>query len=437
MLKSDEENLVLVTTQDAVDEMNAKFYSRFSFPWHPIRFDYPLDPYFEVVMLNQNIGDWEHKTIPEDLRIWVAGCGTNQAIFAALRFQTARVIGSDISVKSLQSCADVAESLGISNLELRQESINHAPYEDEFDYIICTGVIHHNADPAAALSKLAAALKRTGILELMVYNRYHRVATSAFQRAIRILSAAPGDFGSELEIVKLMLEKFPVRNLINTMLGDCKNIPEAALADTLMQPVEYSYTVGSLHELAVSCGLDTLLPCFNHFNKTTKSDFWNIEFQDDRVQGMYDSLSDSDRWQVSNLLLFEQSPMLWFYLQRADSDRRRKSEQQICDEFLNTKFVRASTAQGSYVLNEDGKYRPAPATVQCPAIVHDATLGKVLQLANGDRTGYEILRDRGIAPNISYCEPDSPETYHFSLPVPESHQPQRGALSRWARSGKP
>jgi 2-polyprenyl-3-methyl-5-hydroxy-6-metoxy-1,4-benzoquinol methylase len=82
----------------------------------------------------------------------------------------------------------MSRNLKISNLELRQESLNDIEYKHKFDYIICTGVIHHNASPETALNTLAKALKPTGILELMVYNRYHRIETTAFQKAIRILA---------------------------------------------------------------------------------------------------------------------------------------------------------------------------------------------------------------------------------------------------------
>ncbi|MGH9962671.1 MAG: hypothetical protein ACREBC_37080, partial [Pyrinomonadaceae bacterium] len=63
------------------------------------------------------------------------------------------------------------------------------------------------------------------------------------------------------------------------------------------------------------------------------------------------------RWQVSNLLMLEKSPMLWFYLQRKDAGRERKSEKQLCEEFLNLRFTRANTEMRAYVRDKDGKYK--------------------------------------------------------------------------------
>src|SRR5436190_18810300 len=75
--KSDEENRVLAESQESVDHLLAKFYRRYPWPWQPIKFDYLEDANFGINMLNQDIGDFTHRTIPSDARIWVAGCGTN------------------------------------------------------------------------------------------------------------------------------------------------------------------------------------------------------------------------------------------------------------------------------------------------------------------------------------------------------------------------
>src|SRR6476619_4167769 len=175
IVDSIDDNLSLTATPEEVDRINSSFYSKFPYPWRPRALDCPADPDFSRVMLNQNLGDWTHQVVPPNPHIWIAGCGTNQAAITALNFPIAAVRGSDVSPGSLELCAATAKDLGCTNLELRQESINQADYTECFDYVICTGVIHHNADPEATLRKLARALKPKGVLELMVYNRYHRI----------------------------------------------------------------------------------------------------------------------------------------------------------------------------------------------------------------------------------------------------------------------
>lgn len=402
MTKSDDENRLLATSSNEVDDINARFYSKFTYPWAPMKFDYCMEPYFETVMLNQNLGNWKHNFFPQDFKIWVAGCGTNQAIFTALRFPTAIVLGTDISSKSLERCADIARNLNISNLQLKEESINKIDYKENFDYIICTGVIHHNADPKSTLDKIGTALKPTGILELMVYNRYHRITTSAFQKAIRILGSDRGaiNFESELSITQKLINSSPTENsisdLISNLINQCKNLPESHLADTLMQPVEYSYTVESLEDLASICGLELVAPCLNQIDKAQRTFSWNMTFKDSAIQNLYDSLPDLQRWQVSNLLLFEKSPMIWFYLQRQDSGRPVKSEKEICEEFLDTKFMKAESIYKSYILGDDEKYRLLPNSFSLPLAHLDVQEKKILDSVDAKISMRDIFDRLGI-----------------------------------------
>jgi SAM-dependent methyltransferase len=358
MANNDQDNIGFARSIESTDSLNANFYGRFQFPWAPSAFDAATDPEFETVMLNQSLGSWDHSLVPANPKIWVAGCGTNQAIFTALRFPNATILATDLSATSLDTSADTARQLGISNVEFRRESINQVKSENEFDYIICTGVIHHNADPQVSLAQLSRALKPSGILELMVYNRYHRIETTAFQKAVRILAGttAEANFEGEMQVAQEIIAGFNMPNRMVQFLENYKECPEAKLADSLLQPIEYSYTVRSLESLIGSCNLELLVPCINQFDIASRSYLWNLEFDDSRLQTLYDALPDSDRWAVSNYLMLEKSPMLWFYLQRTDSNRRRKSEKQLCEEFLEQKLRKSNTKKKVYIRSEDGKY---------------------------------------------------------------------------------
>ena len=393
MMKSDDHNLLLVESIKSVDQLNAKFYGRFPYPWTPVKFDYLQDPYFETRMLNQELGEWGYGLVPRHPRIWVAGCGTNQAVFTALRFPKATVVGSDVSSTSLNRCADTARQLGITNLELKEESINQVGYIDQFNYVICTGVIHHNADPQNSLRKLAGALKTTGILELMVYNRFHWTIPAAFQKAVRILGRGTQElnFEEELTIARNLLGELPKDNLLGILSNNHSDCPESMLADELLQPVLYSYTVESLEEMAATCNLEILLPCINQFDKTDRKFSWNMEFKEPRLKEAYDSLPDTRRWHVSNLLLREKSAQLWFYLQRKDSGRPRKSERQVCEEFLNTRFVRTATTQKGFIRGSDGTHKPLANSLNFPIAPVESSVRKLYEAVDGKRNMREVF----------------------------------------------
>src|SRR3954469_2117632 len=112
------QNLMYATGEESVDELNAEFYGKIRYPWPPQYYERIKRGDLGARMLGQDIGHWGSGLLPEGARIWVAGCGTNQALFTALRFPHAQVLGSDLSTESLAVCGENAARLGISNLEL-------------------------------------------------------------------------------------------------------------------------------------------------------------------------------------------------------------------------------------------------------------------------------------------------------------------------------
>ncbi|HEY6349657.1 MAG TPA: class I SAM-dependent methyltransferase [Candidatus Angelobacter sp.] len=395
-----DDNLSLISSSEAVDQINGSFYSRFPFPWRPKSLDCTSDPDFARVMCNQNLGDWTHHRVPANPHIWVAGCGTNQAAITALHFPNAAVLGSDVSTSSLELCASTARDLGSTNLELRNESINQAGYRGQFDYIICTGVIHHNADPEVTLTKLANALKPAGVLELMVYNRYHRILTSAFQRGVRLLAGTEGrpDFQKELSITRSLLDSYPGEGLMQVLVNQHKHAPEAQIADSLMQPVENSYTIETLEDMVARCGLELVAPSPNAWDTGTRNTTWNLRFSQDDIQRSYDAFPDSRRWQITNLLLCENSPMLWFYVQRTDSPVKKRTEQEICEAFLETRFRSNAVTRHSYMLNADNRFTQASSpALPYPGIPIKPELRKIIEKVNSGITMNRALASLGIA----------------------------------------
>jgi hypothetical protein len=168
------------------------------------------------------------------------------------------------------------------------------------------------------------------------------------------------------------------------------------LADLLILPVENSYTVESFENLANSRGLEMLTPCSDMFDNPSALDTWNMSFSHPALRLEYDSLPDSQRWQVTNHLLFERSPQLWFYFQRQDSDRPRKDEKQICAEFLETRFARTGTTQRSFMRQSDGHYKLSPILFPYPISLPKSTVRAIAGAADGHLAMGEIFKQLEI-----------------------------------------
>jgi SAM-dependent methyltransferase len=396
--QGDEENLLLARSVESVEGLLSRFYGRYPWPWPAKKLDFLEDSGFETAMLNQDVGDWQHRTIPEEPRIWVAGCGVNQALIVALRFPRAEVVGSDISTRSLELCERTARQVGAANLRLREESINQVAYDREFDFVVCTGVIHHNAEPAVTLARLTAAMKPGGVLELMVYNRFHRIVTSAFQKAVRSFGAVGEevDFEAEVALAHKIVDNLPVKGTLEKAFIQYMEWSESDFADLLVQPVEHSYTVESLEELARSCGLELALPCVSPYARHLAANLsWNLDFPDPELRERYFSLPDSRRWQITNLLLHDRSPLLWFYLRRAEETRR--TERDVCDELLETRFERCETLQRSYVRDEEsGNYSLIGDPLIHPLEPPRGVMREIAGAAGPDLLLGEVLRRLGV-----------------------------------------
>src|SRR4029077_5748377 len=189
----------------------------------------------------------------------------------------------------------------------------------------------------------ARALKPQGLLRAMVYNRYHRIATSAFQKAVQCLlpNALYRDPEAGLELARKLLEECPPGGRLHEYTDRIES--DAQFADTFLQPVEHSYTVESLQALVEGCGLEILHPQVTLWDRSWGTYLWNMEIHNTEMRERYEALDDFARWKITNWLLQEKSPMVSFYLQRQDSGRPRKTERDICAGFLRTVFQRSQT----------------------------------------------------------------------------------------------
>ncbi|MBD0285063.1 MAG: hypothetical protein ICV79_06520 [Flavisolibacter sp.] len=91
-----------------------------------------------------------------------------------------------------------------------------------------------------------------------------------------------------------------------------------------------------------------------------------MRFHDSSLNNLYANLPDIERWQVTNLFMMNNSPMLWFYIQRQDSNYKRKTESEVCRDFLKTKFNKLSMKFNLFTQEAGGKLQRSNDQVQYP-----------------------------------------------------------------------
>jgi len=145
---------------------------------------------------------WPVRPYVENLSILIAGCGTSQAAKHALRWPAAQIIGIDVSGTSVWCTEDLKRKYCLNNLQVYQLPIERVnELEGSFDRIVCTGVLHHLADPDAGLRALRGVLKPDGAMHLMVYAPYGRTGIYMLQEFCRRTSIHATD--ADIEMLSL------------------------------------------------------------------------------------------------------------------------------------------------------------------------------------------------------------------------------------------
>jgi len=192
---------------------------------------------------------WPQRKYRADLDVLVAGCGTWQSAKFALCHPAARVAGIDVSTTSLEHTEALKRKYDLTNLETRQLPIESAADLDRgFDLIICTGVLHHLADPEVGLRALRSILKSEGAIYLMLYAPYGRTGVSMIQEYCRRLglSTSRQDVSELTAVLKAMPQHHP---LLAMLRGSRDSANAQALIDALLNPRDRTYSVPQLLDL--------------------------------------------------------------------------------------------------------------------------------------------------------------------------------------------
>jgi SAM-dependent methyltransferase len=191
----------------------------------------------------------------QDRNILIAGCGTSQAAKHSIRWPAAQVTGIDFSATSVLCTEDLKRRYKLDNLQVRQLPLERVgELGESFDQIVCTGVLHHLADPDAGLQALRSVLKPDGAMHLMVYAPYGRTGIYMMQEFCRRVGVVATDEGINDLVTALgsLPPGHPLENLLRRA-PDFRNAP--ALADALLNPQDRAYSVPQLFDFLERGGL--------------------------------------------------------------------------------------------------------------------------------------------------------------------------------------
>jgi SAM-dependent methyltransferase len=197
-------------------------------------------------------------------RALIAGGGTGDAcIMLAQQLAEqkcpAEIIYLDISETARHICEARAHARGLRNIRFLTGSLLDLPSADlgAFDYIDCTGVLHHLPDPAAGLRALSSVLQPDGGVGVMLFGEYGRSGVHPLQELLRTLAPPTMAVEDRVAIAKRLIRFLPTTNLFrrNPYLNDHVTGGDAGLYDLLLQNCDRTFTVPQISALAQQAGL--------------------------------------------------------------------------------------------------------------------------------------------------------------------------------------
>lgn len=202
-----------------------------------------VTPYY---VRNQKVIDTEQITILD------AGCGTGYgALILAEANPGAKIVGIDISEKSLELARQRLKHHGFEQVEFHQLSIYELPQLGlEFDYINCDELLYLFPDPAIALQSMKSVLKPRGIIRSNLHSKHQRVnyfrAQEAFQM-MGLMDDNPEDMEIEivLETMKALKNRVELKAKTWNPKYEDENKKETVLMNYLFQG-DKGYTISDL-----------------------------------------------------------------------------------------------------------------------------------------------------------------------------------------------
>lgn len=232
---------------------------------------------------NESIGDILHKGNRNDLarevkekfkfnmNILEAGSGTCQLASYLSIGTNNNVFALDGTLESLQEGEKFKIKSKLKNLNLVHGDILNNIFKDNiFDFVWCSGVLHHTKDAYAGFKNLCKCLKNNGFILIGLYNRYGRFRTLA------------RNFVSKLFINKKIRTKFlmfmdPVLRKLSADRQKNKDKINAWLRDQYFHPIETLHTV------------DQVLDWFNNNNIEFISSIPSLEYDEYEKKGLFET----------------------------------------------------------------------------------------------------------------------------------------------------
>lgn len=204
--------------------------------------------------------------IDKNFQALVAGGGTGDStvqLAVQLAETDAHITHVDLSEKSIEVARKRLEVRQLTHkvtfkrmslLDLQPEEVG------QFDYINCSGVLHHLEVPEQGLAALSRVLKPEGAMGIMLYGLFGRTAIYQMQRMFDFMGMKGAPPSRELlQTLKNVLNTLPESNWYSRskdLFPNAIDSNESELYDLMLHPSDVAYTATGLYQFLASSELN-------------------------------------------------------------------------------------------------------------------------------------------------------------------------------------
>ncbi len=212
-------------------------------------------------------------------RVLIAGGGTGDStVYLAeqLKDTDAEIVYLDFSKNSMKIAQERAKNRGLKNITWINDSILNVPdlKIGKFDYIQCSGVLHHLESPDAGLKVLSDSLTEKGGMGIMVYAQYGRTGVYQIQEIMRMVNEGVQSRQEEVKNGWEVINALPQTNWYSRgkdLLADHVNHGDVGMYDMFLHKQDRAYTIPEIYEFVEKAGLN-----FVEFNSAHSRVILNI-----------------------------------------------------------------------------------------------------------------------------------------------------------------
>ena len=224
------ENIITFDIHDKITKKVTDFYKDSPFP------NYKTEDNKTTISAkgNNNVLTSQFKKfIGYNKNVLEVGCGTGQISNYFAVGTNNKIIGLDPTIESLKLASNFAKKNEIKNVNfINADILDDVLKDNSFDFVWCSGVLHHTKNPYEAFKVTTKCLKNEGYILIGLYNKFGRIRTIVRRFFYKL-------FGEQF----LKIFDPTLRNLKND-----NQEQKAWIRDQYIHPVESLHTVDEVLE---------------------------------------------------------------------------------------------------------------------------------------------------------------------------------------------